>query len=370
MILRTTPFLVCAAFWLAAPAVAEDSFAVSDAQLDRLGVKLAVAQTVERVEVAAAPAKVVVPSARQTLVSAPLAGVVARLLVAEGDAVAAGAVVAELDSAEYVERQRDYLEAAAAADLATAQETRDRGLLDEGIIAERRLAETSAAALLARARRDQARAQLALAGWSAGDFAALRQTGQLRSRLSLRAPFAGVAAAVHRGIGGRVDALDPVLTVADLGELWLELRLREQDAAAVEPGMQVVVVAPNGARQTGEVTTVGRVVDPDTQTVLVRAVVDNASGSLRAGQFLEAHIFGLARGGTALAVPAAAVTRSGADSVVFERRGSEICVRRVVVLAESADNVFVANDLGPDARIAVEGISALKALWLADGEGG
>src|SRR5512143_2060139 len=86
---------------------AGNEFAVSDEQLARLGVTLGTAQPVELVELAAVPGEVVVPPTRQTLVSAPAGGVVARLLVAEGDAVKAGQPVAEIESVEYVERQRD-----------------------------------------------------------------------------------------------------------------------------------------------------------------------------------------------------------------------------------------------------------------------
>ena len=99
-----------------AGAPAEDRFTVSDEQLMRLGVTLGNVEPVELIELAAAPASVVVPPARQALVSAPLGGVVARLLVADGDAIDAGDVVAELDSVDYVELQRDYLRAVAAAD--------------------------------------------------------------------------------------------------------------------------------------------------------------------------------------------------------------------------------------------------------------
>jgi membrane fusion protein, heavy metal efflux system len=369
MIERTSFLAACVALIACAGAAADDAFTVSDEQLGRLGVQLGTAQPVERMEVAAAPAKVVVPNGRQALVSAPLAGVVARLAVAEGDRVEAGQLVAELDSTEYLALQRDYVDAAAAAELAAAQEERDRALLEEGIIAERRFAETAAAARLAKARVEQARAQLALAGWAASDFARLREDGRLSARVALRAPFAGVVATSTAEVGARVDALGPVLTLADLRELWLELRLRQEDAASVDERMQVVVATPAGTF-TGSVTTVGRVVDPDTQTVLVRAAFDNSTGALRAGQFVQAHVLASSPGGRALAVPASAVTRSGADALLFERQGNEIRVRRVDVLAESGDQVFVANDLGPEARIAVDGISALKALWFASGEGG
>jgi cobalt-zinc-cadmium efflux system membrane fusion protein len=355
---------------LALGAAADGEFPVTDAELARLGVALTTAEPVDLVELAAAPAKVVVPPTRQALASAPVAGVIARLLAAEGDVVVAGQALAELDSTDYVDRQRDFLDASAAAELAGAQEARDRGLFDEGIIAERRLAEARAAASAARARLEQARAQLTLAGLSAAELSRLAASRQLQTRLVLKAPLAGVVTAVHGGVGGRVDALDPVLAVADLRELWLEIRLPQESAARAAPGMSVTVEPPGGAPITGVVTTIGGVVDPVTQTVLVRATVDNSGGRLRAGQFLTARIRARPASGTALAVPAAAVTRHEGTTLVFVRRGGNVEARPVELLADDGQRVYVSAGLDAQARVAVQGISALKALWLASEEEG
>jgi RND family efflux transporter MFP subunit len=263
---------------------ASDRFAVTDQQLERLGVTLRVAEVVDTIEYAAAPAEVVVPPARQALVNASHGGVIVRLLVAEGDAVTAGQVVAELDSLDYVEHQRNYIDALAAFDLAAAQAARDRGLFEDGIIAERRVAESGAAANAARARVDHLRAELELAGLTDADLARLVERRELGKRIVLRAPFSGVVTAVHAQIGSRVDVLDPVAAIADLGELWLELNVSQERAARIVPGMLASAVA-GGVAVNGTITTIGGVVDAVTQTVLVRAVVDNKGGMLRPDSF-------------------------------------------------------------------------------------
>lgn len=366
-------FVLGVALGVAAAAAAQptvESFAVGEAELARLGVELAAVEVVERVEIAAAPAEVVVPSSRQALVSAPQGGIVARLLAAEGDVVTAGQPLAEIDSAEYLERQRDYLDAVAAAELAGTQEARDRGLFDEGIIAERRLAETSAMARAARSRLDQAGAQLALAGFTRADLERLAAERRLATRIVLRAPLAGTVVAVHGSIGGRVDALDPVLAVADLRELWLEARIAQERAAGVAVGMSVAVAPPGRAELVGTVTAVGGVVDSGTQTVLVRAAIDNSTGVLRAGQVLTARIRALAASGKAFAVPVGALTRQGGETLLFVRRGGEVLVRPVVVIGEDGARAYINRGLEPNDIVVVAGVGALKALWLSASEEG
>lgn len=350
----------------AAAGAAGGAFAVSDEQLARLGVTLRPAEVAEVVEYAAAPAEVVVPPSRQAVVNASHGGVVVRLLVAEGDTVEAAQPVAEIDSLNYVEHQRDYIEAAAAAELAAAQEARDRGLYEEGIIAERRVSESTAAARAARARLDHLRAELELAGVTADDLARLAERRELGKRIVLRAPFAGVVAAVHTTVGARVDALDPVVALADLSELWLELRVPQESAAHIVPGMLVAAESAGGTVN-GTIITVGGVVDATTQAVLVRGVVDNALAMLRAGQFLNARV--LARPEVVIyALPGAAVTRHEGESLVFVRRGGELVAQPVGLVADDGERVYVDRGLAPGSVVAVDGVSALKSLWLAAAE--
>ena len=349
--------------WSTGVSAAGEAFAVTDEQLARLGVVLRPAQAVEVVEYAAAPAMVVVPPARQALVNASHGGVVVKLLVAEGDAVTAQQPVGEIDSLDYVEHQRDYLDAVADADLAVAQEARDRGLYEEGIIAERRVAESAAAARAARARVDHLRAQLDLAGITAAELARLADQRELGRRIVLRAPFAGIVTAVHATAGARVDALDPVLAMADLRELWLELRVPQESAAHIVPGM-LMAAEFGGTTVNGAITTVGGVVDPTTQTVLVRGAVDNARAALRAGQVLTARV--LARpDGVVYAVPGAAVTRHDGESIVFVRRGGDLIAQPIAVLADDGERIYVTSGLVAGSAVAVDGVSALKSLWFA-----
>ena len=104
-----------------------------------------------------------------------------------------------------------------------------------------------------------------------------------------------------------------------------------------------------------------------TQTVLVRAVLEAPDHRFRAGQFLTAQIVAPLSAGTALALPAAAVTRHLGEAYVFARREGTIAVIPVEVLADDGARVYVAaDDLDASTRVAVEGISVLKSLWLAE----
>lgn len=362
--LAATAALTALASFPAAAERVSDLFTVRAAELPRLGVVLGRPTPVDTVTVATAPAEVVVPPASEALVSAPVAGSVARILAAAGEPVRSGQALAELESPDFLGWQRELIEAAVDDDLAQVQLERDRGLEADGIIAGRRLAETSARARAARVRLDQARQQLRMAGLGEADIDRLAATGTLLPRLVLRAPFDGVVLEQYAHVGARIESLDALMRIADLETLWLEIHLRPDIAAGVRPGM-TAAVSVGGLALAGAVTTVGRVVDPTTQTVLVRAPVSNTGSRLVAGQFLPARIVAASELAT-FALPAAAVTRSGNDVIVFARTHDGFAARRVELASEDNERVYVKTGIDAATEIAVEGISALKSLWLAD----
>jgi cobalt-zinc-cadmium efflux system membrane fusion protein len=366
---RASAQWIAMSLWLAAatPIWAQGhEFALADAQLGRLGISLARPVAVQEMEIASAPAEVVVPPTGQALISAPVDAVVARVLADAGDAVTRGQPLAELEGPEFLSWQREYLDAVLEDELAAAQQARDQSLYDEGIIAERRLQESQARARGSRARLDQARRQLELAGFTAAALAELAEGGALAGRLVLRAPLDGIVLERYATVGARVDALDPLMRLGDLSELWLELQVRQEVAADVLPGM-LVSVTVGGDEQRSTITTVGRFVDDATQTVLVRAVLEQADHRLRAGQVLSARIVAPLSSGVALAIPTAAITRHLGETYVFARRESAIAVVPVEVLADDGARVYVAaTSLDENSRVVVEGISVLKSLWLAE----
>jgi RND family efflux transporter MFP subunit len=336
-------------------------------QMRRLGIEFSAPQLSSTLTVASAPAEVVIPQVRQSVVSTPVNGLVSALQVAVGEMVEAGQPIAEILSAEYMDMQRRFLDAAAAEQLAVAQLERDEGLHADGIIADRRLHETRAAAQSASLARSQALQQLKIAGFDDAAIRMLEARRELSSVVVLHAPMSGAVTEQYASVGSSLQSLAPVVKLADLGELWLEARLPQEAAARIDHSMQVRAQL-NNQLITGPIVTVGQVVDSVTQTVLVRAVVDNSHARLLAGQFLTIEVVADSGEQPVLALPNGAITREGGNSFVFVQRENGVEAMPVTLLAEGSDRVYIESSLSADVRIAVSGVSALKALWLADEE--
>lgn len=84
---------------------------------------------------------------------------------------------------------------------------------------------------------------------------------------------------------------DPLMVVADLSTVWLDLQVHRHDASFIREGQRIVFPAENGG---GEVEAVISYVSPiaaqDTQSVLARATVANPEGHLQPGLFVTASV--------------------------------------------------------------------------------
>ena len=346
-------------------AVASTNLELTPADLERLGVTLEIAESITEAEIASGPAKVVIPPAQETIVTSTVSGILARVLVAEGDTVDAGQPVAEIVSTELLQLQREFIEAALAVELAEAQAERDSGLHRDGIVAERRVLESAATLRSATTQLAQSRQQLTLAGMPRSAIERLLDAPALNPNLILTAPFTATVIEQTATLGAHIDALDSVYRIADLSELWLEMRVPQERATRIRPGMTVAVATAAGERF-GTVSLIGRVTDDASQTVLVRALIGDADGILRAGQVLAARILdAAAEQNGSLAVPSAAIVRSDGRAHVFASDQGAVSVIPVEVLGEDGARTYIRGDLVSGVRVAVGGTASLKSVWLS-----
>jgi len=310
------------------------------------------------------PAEVAVPNRQLRVVAAPQGGVLESLLVAEGERVAVGQVLAELRSPELVDAQSQYLEAVTRLELIESELARDRTLFREGVIAERRLLESQSKQRELTTMVEQRLQLLELAGFSREDIMTLARTRRLTSRLSVRAPISGVVLEQMVSTGQSVATAAPLYRVAELNPLWLEIHVPVERIAGLREGGRVVLP---GANTAGTIVTIGRMVHGQDQGVLVRAEITEGIAELRPGQFVEVQL-GAEAQGKGWRVPLESVVRHAGNAYVFVSRDGGFEALPVQVLAEEEGSAVVAGELTAADRLAVTGVVAVKAAWLGGAE--
>ncbi|QGT78197.1 efflux RND transporter periplasmic adaptor subunit [Guyparkeria halophila] len=339
---------------------------MSASQVQALGIQTAAAEPASNVAGQAYPAEIRVPPANETVLAAPVDGMIQQVRVAEGETVTQGQPVASLLSSGLVTLQSDYLETLATHRVAAQALERDRSLAAEGIIAERRLNETRGAYNQSDARLSALRQSLSLAGMSDAALDKLDQTRRIDPVLDLVAPQDGTVMEQMITAGERVNAASALMRISALDTLWLEVRLPVERLADVQPGDRVIVM-DNGIQ--AEVILTGSRIDPDDQTVMIRARVEAVDGRLRPGQFLRVRLEG-ADQSDLLRVPGDAVVRQGNgffvfvatedgfDAVAVERLGEADGLLTIRVSDTSEQSRLSAGD-----EVAVDGVAAIKGAW-------
>jgi cobalt-zinc-cadmium efflux system membrane fusion protein len=269
-----------------------------------------------------------------------------------------GQTLAVLRGESLIGAQRELAQAAVQAQLARESVRRDEALFQEGIVAESRVQATRAALTQARAHLAERRASLRLMGFSAAEIAAAEQGEKLSDSVNLVAPIAGTVLEVQAATGGRIEAATPLLRIASLDTLWLEIHAPVDIAALLTPGQKVVVP---GTRAEGTVLVVGSSVSA-AQAVLIRAQVGNPGGELRLNQQVTVRIEGKA-GGQKWRVPGRAIVRQDGKDWVFVEAAGGFVPMAVQVLSRSGQSAAVEAPFTGRERVVVEGVAAVKAAW-------
>jgi RND family efflux transporter MFP subunit len=250
-------------------------------------------------------------------VAARVAGRVERLYANfTGQPVRRGAPLFSLYSPDLVATQREYL-------LALENRRRLTGASEEAV--------RSADALL-----EAARDRLRLWGISSEQIRALEGTRRPELALTFRSPISGVVLQKSVVEGQYVVEGTELYLLADLSSVWLVAQVYEFELGRIRTGQTVTatVAAYPDREFRGKVVFVEPVLDRETRTARVRAVVPNPKGDLKPGMFADARLSMPL--GEPLSIPKSAAIDTGARQVVYVETSPGSFTPRPVKLGATA----------------------------------
>lgn len=362
--MKATASFFLVAMCLAAPIFAADELTISANQKQTLGIVTASLPSKQQGELAGMPAQVVIPGNQLFSVSTPLAAMLEQTLVGVGDAVKKGQVLATLQSPALVEAQRGLLQAATQAQLAKDNLARDEKLWQDGIISESRLRATQSQSREASAALAERTQMLKLSGMSNSAISSLQSGGNMNSLLSVTSPIEGVILEKNASAGQRLEAAALLFKVAKLDPLALEIQAPLARTHGLKVGSAVTIL---GFSATGKLTAIGRSLSAGNQSVLLRAQIFKGAELLRPGQFVEASIDTGANSGMQWSVPNSALARVEGKTLIFVETAKGFRLESISVLHEGAKNSLISGKFSGNEKIAVQGVSALKAQMMGIG---
>lgn len=316
-----------------------------------------------------APGRIEFDVAKVGRVLLPVSGRVDRVLVRLGDSVSAGQSLFTVDSPEADAVLSEFRQSQAAisqarSSLAKAEADRERtaDLFEHKAIARKEVLASENEQARAKAALDQAEAAceharrkieiLGLGGEKAGQ------------KVTVKAPLSGKVIDPSITAGEyRNDTTTPVMTVADLSTVWVTSAVPENVIRLIDVGesVEVELVAYPGEIFEARVKRIADTLDPKTRTVQVRAELANPGGKFRP------EMFGRIRHSHAKrkvpVVPARAILRRGAETILFVERGRGMFERVAVIIGPArADWVPVLAGIKIGDRVVVDGIMLLSGV--------
>jgi Cu(I)/Ag(I) efflux system membrane fusion protein len=187
--------------------------------------------------------------------------------------------------------------------------------------------------------RDAARRRLLLLGMSAGQIAAIDNSGQAQARITVSAPRAGVVGELAVREGATVMAGTPLMRLNGLDPVWVNAAIPEAMIGRVRAGRKVTaeVAGFPGDVFSGEIESLLPDLDATTRTQTARVVLPNPGHRLVPGMFARIEIAGDPAAHESVLVPTEAVIATGTRSVVIVAEGEGRFRAQEVRLGDEAD---------------------------------
>jgi RND family efflux transporter MFP subunit len=296
----------------------------------------------------------ILKSRHSATINPQVEGQITKIFVKSGDHVAAGAPLLQIDplkqEATVSSQEASRLAQEANLRYAKVQLDRERKLFDAGVVAKQELdnAQTNYDAALAQLRSLE------------------QQVTQQQVQLhyyTVAAPMNGIVGDVPVRVGDRVAVTTLLTTVDEPGAVETYIYVPADRARDLKMGVPVHLIDAAGRDlANSRITFISPQVDTETQTVLAKATVENASGSLRVAQQVRAQVVWGAHEGTV--IPVLAVTRINGEFFAFlaVKEGNGIVARqKLLKVGDTVGNDYAVLDgIKPGDHIIVSGLQFLR----------
>jgi RND family efflux transporter MFP subunit len=296
----------------------------------------------------------ILKSRHSATINPQVEGQVTKIFVKSGDRVAAGAPLLQIDplKQEATVNSQEAARVAQEANVRLAKVNLDRAV------------KLQAAGVISKADFDNAQTNFdtAVAQLKSLEHQVQQQQVELHY-YQVSAPMEGIIGDVPVRVGDRVGVTTLLTTVDEPGALEAYIYVPASRAKDLRLGLPVKLLDETGAvlAQT-QITFVSPQVDPDTQTVLAKAVVGNANTKLRISQQVRAQIAWGTHNGPV--VPVLAVQRISGEFFLFvavkDGKGT-VARQRAVKLGEIVRNDYVVLEgVRPGDHVIVSGTQFLQ----------
>jgi len=270
-------------------------------------------------------------------ISAPFEGRIAKSFIKLGQKVNQGTPLFEVNSPEYLESLRTYLQASHEKELAEKNYQRKKDLLDAGVDSRKEYEEAKLQLDLYDKQLEKAIAVLKIFNINPAD-------ADIEQPLIVRSPIRGEIVMDNITVGQYLKSdSDPIVTIADLDKVWIVARVKEKDLGtiALQDKAEIFTESKAGKAASGSVDYIGNMMNEQTRSVEVYIECENADHFLKSGMFVTVRFYHTLP--DVIVIPESSVLQNYDRSFLFVKEGPDFYVKREVTITSLPDKKIIVN---------------------------
>ncbi|WP_435138527.1 efflux RND transporter periplasmic adaptor subunit [Formosa sp. A9] len=278
-----------------------------------------------------------VPPQNEAAVTSVIGANVTSIKVIEGDKVEKGQVVAYLSHPNIIALQTDYLNAYSNSELLKKNFERQKKLYDAGVGSGANFQKAEAEYKGSTALVNGLAAQLKILNINTASV----RNGSIAQQIPLRSPIEGFVQKVEVKTGQYVEPQTELFEIVNTHHVHADLMVFEKDVHKVKQGQKVTfsVQSIPESELMAEIYSVSKTFEDNPKAVHVHAEIENKSGNLIPGMYIQGRI--QTDSASTKALPETAIVKDGDRYFVFtvEKEGKTWAFKPVeVITGEKNDN--------------------------------
>lgn len=200
-----------------------------------------------------------------------------------------------------------------------------------------------------------------------GEVVARIESNESLTQYEILAPINGVVIERNGTLGEFASTDKRLMVISDLSDVWVDLRIYSQDFNKLKVGQGVDIDLPgHDEPHTAKISYLSPIGMTDTQSMLARAVVDNADGGFLPGLFVTGHVV-ISERPAQVAVKETSVQYIDNKAVVFVETDGGFETRQVELGLKDETMIEVVSGVAAGDKV-VTGNSFLLKAELGKGE--
>ncbi len=297
-------------------------------------------------------------------VSTPISGRIVAIYAHPGENVKKGQLLLEIESLEYGTLISELLQTKAELDYQKKQVERYEQLTERKISSVSELERAKSEYAKAIANFKAAESKLLAIGVKTQFIDKLLIGTEIEPHLQIFSPINGTVDKSFADLGKAVDALENLMTIVDVGKVWVKGFLSPEDVQFIAPGSKVCIVNLLSEQRLCDekISSISPTLDEKNSSVIVNIFLDAKNGFPKPGTNVRLEI--QARTNTPVFnVPKESIAYDGDKPIVFVQLSPKTYeIRYVKIFKTSGDNVLISSGLADGDKVVLTNVFDLKAL--------